>query len=140
MRIPLVCLALLAALAARAEDPKPADVGSRFVFRALGFAHNTAELDPASYVVLKLAAERMLEVPDLRVRIEGHTDNTGGDAYNLKLSARRAKHVKQTLVALGVADDRLETLGLGSTRPLEANESSKGRALNRRVEFIVIGR
>ena len=48
--------------------------------------------------------------------------------------------MKQTLVALGVSDDRLETLGVGSARPIEANDSAKGRALNRRVEFVVIGR
>ena len=129
----------LVGIESRAEaETQPGEVGSRFVFRALGFAHNTAELDPPSYVVLKVAAERMLEVPDVRVRIEGHTDNTGAAGYNQSLSLRRANHVRDALVALGIEAKRIETVGRGSSVPIEANDTAEGRALNRRVEFVVI--
>ncbi len=73
--------------------------------------------------------------PEMRVLIEGHTDAVGTDEYNRELSIKRAKSVKSWLVTQGIAADRLETMGFGETRPVDTNETSEGRANNRRIEF-----
>jgi outer membrane protein OmpA-like peptidoglycan-associated protein len=69
------------------------------------------------------------------VRIEGHTDATGPDAYNQGLSQRRAKSVLNYLVGKGVASSRLQSVGLGESQPVASNATREGRALNRRVDF-----
>ncbi len=84
------------------------------------------------------ALERLLAAleatGELAVTIEGHTDSDGGDEHNLDLSLRRARSVVAWLVERGVAEARLEAEGLGESRPVADNDSSAGRALNRRVE------
>lgn len=72
-----------------------------------------------------------------RVRIEGHTDNAGDATNNLRLSQQRAEAVRDALVATGVVADRLTAQGFGSSQPLGDNTTPEGRALNRRVEFII---
>lgn len=69
------------------------------------------------------------------VRVEGHTDNVGTAAYNRKLSAERAASVIQWLIDAGIAEERLSSEGFGPDQPIAPNETAKGRALNRRVEF-----
>lgn len=69
------------------------------------------------------------------VRVEGHTDSRGDDAYNLDLSQRRARSVMAYLVEEGVEPARLRSEGFGETRPIESNDSREGQAANRRVEF-----
>jgi len=77
------------------------------------------------------------ENPDVRIRIDGHTDSDGDDAKNLDLSKRRAASVKNMLVSdFSVAAARIETNGLGETKPVAQNSTSEGKAQNRRVEFI----
>jgi outer membrane protein OmpA-like peptidoglycan-associated protein len=71
----------------------------------------------------------------MMVLVEGHTDSKGTDEYNRELSIKRAKSIKTWLVTQGVASDRLETIGFGETRPVDTNETSDGRANNRRIEF-----
>ena len=80
------------------------------------------------------------EFQSLRLRIEGHTDNVGQPAENLKLSEERAEAVKQYLASKGVDPARLEAVGRGDTAPIADNASEKGRALNRRIEFKVVGK
>ena len=72
----------------------------------------------------------------MRIEVQGHTDNKGAAAYNLKLSDRRAASVKKYLVAHGIPADRLVSHGYGMTRPLVPNDTEQNRALNRRVQFI----
>jgi outer membrane protein OmpA-like peptidoglycan-associated protein len=74
----------------------------------------------------------------LRLLVEGHTDSTDSDAYNLKLSAERAQAVRDWLVAREIATARLEPKGLGESRPVADNTTPQGRALNRRVEIVVL--
>ncbi|HWO10424.1 MAG TPA: OmpA family protein [Polyangiaceae bacterium] len=76
--------------------------------------------------------------PDVRVAIEGHTDATAKDAYNLDLSSRRARAVVEWLVKRGIAQPRLEAKGYGRARPVADNTTTQGRALNRRVEASII--
>ncbi len=72
------------------------------------------------------------------LRIEGHTDDRGNDARNLELSARRAAAVRTWLVEHGIEGSRLESVGLGETRPIADNRAADGRAQNRRVEFHIV--
>ena len=74
--------------------------------------------------------------PGLKVRIEGHTDNIGSEKYNLDLSQKRANAVKNYLVGRGINSLRITTAGFGFSRPIDTNETSEGRALNRRAELI----
>ena len=74
---------------------------------------------------------------ELKLEIQGHTDNVGAAAANLKLSQDRAAAVKAYLVqTFGVAADRLTTAGLGDTKPIADNATDAGRAQNRRVELV----
>jgi outer membrane protein OmpA-like peptidoglycan-associated protein len=82
-------------------------------------------------------AEVLRENPSWKVRVEGHTDNIGTDAYNVKLSTSRAAAVRQALVAqYRVGAARLTTAGYGATRPKTTNDTLEGRAFNRRVELV----
>ena len=72
------------------------------------------------------------------IRIEGHTDNQGAPEANLRLSAERAQAVRTYLVTKGIDGGRLDAVGFGAERPLTSNNTAKGRAINRRVEFIVV--
>lgn len=94
-------------------------------------------LRPESEAVLKEIADVMTTHADWQLSIEGHTDNIGGDAYNLDLSNRRAAAVKQALVdRYQIKADRLTTQGFGASRPVDTNETLEGRAQNRRVELV----
>jgi outer membrane protein OmpA-like peptidoglycan-associated protein len=73
---------------------------------------------------------------DWKLRVEGHTDSSGGDAHNNELSQKRADSVKAYLVGGGIDAARLVGAGLGSTKPVAGNETASGRAQNRRVELV----
>ena len=75
--------------------------------------------------------------PTVSVVVEGHADETGSEGYNQKLSEKRATAAAEYLIQLGVSADRLSTVGYGETSPLTENNTSEGRAANRRVEFKV---
>lgn len=138
----LVLLALgVAALPASADEvPPPANppVPQRVVLRGIKFGSDTAYIEPASAGVLDLVAQRMRENPEIRVRIEGYTDEQATEAHNLELSQERAEAVKRILVGFGIAEDRLETVGHGESNPVASNDTTEGRALNRRVELDII--
>ncbi|HEU4384376.1 MAG TPA: OmpA family protein [Anaeromyxobacteraceae bacterium] len=92
----------------------------------------------ASYPLLNQVVQVLNDYPNMRVRIEGHTDNVGGESHNLKLSQKRAESVRAYLIGKGIAADRLETAGYGLTRPIASNRTEKGRAQNRRTEFHIV--
>ncbi|HSE26640.1 MAG TPA: OmpA family protein, partial [Gemmatimonadales bacterium] len=109
----------------------------RWATQGILFATGKADLQPESRPVLKEIATTLREHPDLRVLIEGHTDNVGGAAANLKLSEARAAAVKAALVGqFGIPADRITTRGLGDTKPAAPNTTAEGRAQNRRVEVV----
>jgi outer membrane protein OmpA-like peptidoglycan-associated protein len=86
---------------------------------------------------LKGIADILNEVPDVKVKIVGHTDADGADAANLDLSKRRAASVKAELVkSFNVKGDRLVTDGMGESQPVAPNDTPANKAMNRRVEFI----
>ncbi len=90
--------------------------------------------------VLKDIADVMTKNPTWKLSVEGHTDNLGGDTYNVDLAKRRAAAVKQALVEHYKIDEkRLHPAGFGASKPKDTNETLQGRALNRRVELVRIG-
>lgn len=109
----------------------------KLVTYGIYFDVNKDEIKPESYGTLKDIAKVLNEVPDVKVKILGHTDSDGQDAANLDLSQRRAASVKAELAkSFGVNADRLVTDGMGETQPVAPNDSPANKALNRRVEFI----
>jgi outer membrane protein OmpA-like peptidoglycan-associated protein len=95
------------------------------------------KLRPESAPVLAEIAATLKNNPTWKLHVNGHTDNIGGDAYNLDLSNRRAAAVKQALVTQYQIDPaRLDPQGFGATQPKESNDTLAGRARNRRVELI----
>lgn len=109
----------------------------KLVTYGIYFDVNKDIVKPESYGTLKEIATILNEVPDVKVKIVGHTDADGADAANLDLSKRRAASVKAELAkSFGVNADRLETDGLGESKPVATNDTSANKALNRRVEFI----
>lgn len=102
------------------------------------YATNKAVINPASEAYLeRTLLPFMRDNAQVKLRVTGHTDNVGNDAYNLQLSQRRAKAVVDFLVERGIDRNRLSFEGYGETRPVADNSSPQGRRLNRRVEFEV---
>jgi OOP family OmpA-OmpF porin len=109
----------------------------RWVTQGILFETGKADLRPESRPVLKEIAGTLKKYSDLKILIEGHTDNVGSSASNLTLSEGRAGAVKAALVAeFGVNADRITTKGLGDTKPAVPNATAAGRAQNRRVEIV----
>ncbi|MCZ2474880.1 OmpA family protein [Aquirufa ecclesiirivi] len=104
------------------------------LFFETGKATLTAESDPE----LKRIVQVMQENATLQIEISGHTDNTGSDELNNKLSQDRADAVKNYLINQGVKSDRIRTKGYGKMKPKADNSTEEGRQLNRRVEFAIL--
>ncbi|HEY4935292.1 MAG TPA: OmpA family protein, partial [Puia sp.] len=100
------------------------------------FDINSTRLTANSYPAIKELADSLKTNPDLDLMIEGHTDNVGNSAYNMKLSINRAESVKKVLVSLGIAGSRIQVKGFGDYRPIATNDMAEGRAKNRRVVFV----
>ena len=118
------------------EVPKVVEV-EKFVFPAVAFRFDSAELTDLGKGQVYLAAQRLKEKPDLKVVIEGHTDYVGSDDYNQKLGLRRAQTVIKELTAQGIDVSRLSAASFGESRPVINQEADWARAVNRRVEFQV---
>jgi outer membrane protein OmpA-like peptidoglycan-associated protein len=109
----------------------------KLVSYGIYFDVNKDVVKPESYGTLKEISVILNEVPDVKVKIIGHTDADGDDSKNKDLSKRRAASVKAELVkTFGVNADRLEIDGMGESKPIAPNDTPVNKALNRRVEFI----
>ncbi len=103
------------------------------------FYVDEARIKPESFEILDQVTAVLLDNPRiLKVRVEGHTDSDGSDAYNLELSDRRAAAVVAYLVERGIERERLMSEGLGESRPLVPNDSPANKQENRRVEFHIV--
>jgi outer membrane protein OmpA-like peptidoglycan-associated protein len=103
------------------------------------FEFGKADIQERSFSLVDEIAEIVLENPQLKkIRIEGHTDDVGSDVANLRLSQARADSVVRAISDRGVNSNRLDAVGFGEMRPIDANETDDGRAANRRVEFIIV--
>lgn len=115
-------------------------VGTRVRLDNVQFEFDKAVLVPGFEKELDKLVDVMTDYPFVRAEIEGHTDDQGSDAYNLKLSDDRAKAVVDYLVKKKIDKERLTWKGFGETKPLKPNTSEENRAVNRRVEFRVVER
>jgi outer membrane protein OmpA-like peptidoglycan-associated protein len=109
------------------------------VVRAIDFEFNSEQLTIPAQQTLGEVAGALAAQPELTVEIQGHTDSIGTEAYNLKLSQRRADAVKAFLVGHGVQESRLVARGYGKSQPQFSNDTAEGRAQNRRVAFAISG-
>jgi len=105
------------------------------------FETGKAVIKPVSFDILNQVATVMRHHPDItRMRVEGHTDDKGSDAANLKLSQKRSEAVRAYLIKQAVEEHRLEARGYGEGKPIASNKTEAGRAENRRVEFTILER
>ena len=93
---------------------------------------------PDSFALLNQVVQVLNDFAKMRLSIEGHTDNVGGEAANMRLSQRRAEAVRDYLVAKGVSPVRLEAIGFGPTKPIASNKTPRGKGQNRRTEFRIV--
>jgi outer membrane protein OmpA-like peptidoglycan-associated protein len=107
-----------------------------FIALYINFDTAKANLKADGEATVKEIVAMMKSAPDLKLSIEGHTDNVGTAASNLKLSEARAKSVMDAVAKAGIDKTRLSSKGLGQTAPIADNRSEDGRAKNRRVELV----
>ena len=109
------------------------------VLDALDFQTGAADLGPGPYDALGRLADFLKSRPDLQVALVGHTDSVGSLDGNISLSRRRAQSVRQRLIdAYDVPAAQMEAEGMGYLSPMASNLSAEGRALNRRVEVVIL--
>ncbi len=102
------------------------------------FATGETELQPDARSNLEDVVELLQTEPDKRIRIEGHTDSTGPANVNMRISQQRAEAVRDQLVVMGIAADRIRAVGMGEDFPIASNEDADGRSRNRRVDVILL--
>ncbi|HUX58060.1 MAG TPA: OmpA family protein [Bacteroidales bacterium] len=113
-------------------------VGKKVVLNNILFETGKSILTSGSYVELNRLFNILLDNPQMKIEISGHTDKTGSETINFKLSENRAKAVVDYLVQMGIERSRIEFRGYGSLQPIADNATSQGRAENRRVEFKIL--
>jgi len=109
---------------------------AKIVTHGINFDVDQATLRPESMGTLNQIKRILIDNPDLKFEIDGHTDNSGASAHNVILSQHRADAVKDQLVTMGIDASRLTTKGFGDTKPIAPNDTPDGKANNRRVEFV----
>jgi len=130
------------------KDPDPkkngcpiarVEAGQIRITQQVKFKFGSAVLDPEGDGVLGAVLDILQKHPEItKIRIEGHTDNHGADWLNLGLSKQRAAAVVEWLAKKGIDKKRMESAGLGKTRPIDTNDTPQGMANNRRVEFHIV--
>jgi len=110
------------------------DENIAIVLDGVFFEYKSFDLTADSQEILNQVASKLVAA-DAEVLVAGHTDSVGGNAYNVKLSDKRAASVKDYLVSQGVPADKISSQGFGEDNPIASNETDTGRAQNRRVEM-----
>jgi OOP family OmpA-OmpF porin len=113
--------------------------GCHMIFRLEGvnFENNSATLTSAAKTRLDEGVQMLRTNSTVNINVVGHTDDRGADSYNMNLSENRAKSVVDYLASNGISRSRMTAVGRGEGSPIASNDTSSGRAQNRRVEFIV---
>lgn len=106
------------------------------ITQQIHFEFDKSVIRPESFPVLDAVVDVLEKNPDIKIEVQGHTDNKGSARYNKGLSERRAGSVMKYLISHGIMPERLTSHGYGFDRPLVPNDSARNRALNRRVQFI----
>jgi outer membrane protein OmpA-like peptidoglycan-associated protein len=125
-------------LGGEGEIRRPAKIEEKKSLGDVNFETGKADLTGEAKATLDGMVAKLASRSELRVRVEGHTDNVGGDDYNLDLSQRRADSVKSYLISKGIAAERFETKGYGKQFPIAGNDTAEGKAKNRRVEVYIL--
>ncbi|MEZ5173831.1 MAG: OmpA family protein [Bacteroidia bacterium] len=115
-------------------------VGKAYKINNINFETNSAELNEQSRNIIQEFALFLKDNPGVKVSIQGHTDNVGDAASNMKLSVERSAAVKQFLTEQGISASRLDSKGFGMNKPVASNNSESGRAKNRRTEFVILSK
>ena len=102
------------------------------------FGSDVENLNPASTEIVERIGKALLGAGIERVRVDGHTDASGPQAYNEQLSKRRAASVSKVLTSVGMREENVQLRGLGSSKPVASNDTVSGRTENRRVAIVVI--
>ncbi|MFQ6557120.1 OmpA family protein [Pseudomonas sp. Lb2C1-1] len=102
------------------------------------FGSDVENLNPASTEIVERIGKALLGAGIQRVRVDGHTDASGSQAYNEQLSMRRAASVSKVLTSVGMREENVQLRGLGSSKPVASNDTASGRTENRRVAIVVI--
>jgi outer membrane protein OmpA-like peptidoglycan-associated protein len=116
----------------------PIEVGEVVRLNNIFFETGKWDLLPESFNELDKLVKILNDNQEMVIAINGHTDNVGNDESNLGLSQKRAAAVVNYLLGKGIVSTRLDSAGYGETQPVAPNETDEGRALNRRVEFVII--
>ncbi len=111
---------------------------NKFRLDKVYFELGSSKLLDSSFEQLNGLLNMLKESPEMKIQIEGHTNKIGDEDENVKLSLNRASNVKKYLVANGIKDGRIKVVGYGSARPISPENTEEGKALNRRVEFIIL--
>jgi outer membrane protein OmpA-like peptidoglycan-associated protein len=119
--------------------PPPAQAKRKIVLRGVNFDFDKSNIRPDAKPILNEAVTVLKGEPQIRLTVDGYTDGIGTEAYNLRLSDRRAGSVARYLEAGGIAANRLKPVGHGEADPVATNDTADGRAQNRRVELNVGG-
>lgn len=101
------------------------------------FDVNSFVLKPGAYDEIDRLAQVLNNYPQTYIRVEGHTDSTGTEEHNQKLSERRAEAVKNALIGRNVNPARINTVGFGMSKPIASNDTEAGRQMNRRVTVVI---
>lgn len=117
---------------------QPIKKGASVRLENVFFETDSYALKPQSKIELNEVVAFLKNNPEVRIMIEGHTDNTGTEEYNIELSRNRARSVYDYLIGQGISKKRLEYKGYGFSRPLDTNETEAGRAKNRRTEIRIL--
>lgn len=127
---------MIAALEQGKMSPaKMAEMRANFEFKPIFFDYDKAEIRDEYKSYLKTMSQIVLSHSDLRIKVTGHTDGDGSDAYNLDLSKRRAQAILEFFLAQGLSADRIEIDFQGKRNPIAPNNTSEGKQRNRRVDF-----
>ncbi|WPP01009.1 OmpA family protein [Pseudomonas sp. HR96] len=118
-------------------NAKQTDRGTVVTFGDVLFDLNKADLKSSGLNNVSQLAQFLQQNPERKVIVEGYTDSTGSDSYNVSLSERRATSVQAALVKMGVDPARIVSQGYGKEYPVADNNSASGRAMNRRVEVTI---
>ena len=105
--------------------------------QGIQFETGKSNIRSNSYTLLNQIANALILNPDYLIEVQGHTDNVGGDDYNMNLSNERAASVRAYLISKGVNEVKITSKGYGETTPVASNNTGAGRTMNRRVEFVV---